>query len=66
MSASSEEVLAGIVEIAELPRMTTELTQAVAAASEHQLATISEVARTANELNGMSNELQLAVARFKV
>lgn len=66
MSASSEEVLAGIVEMAELTRMTTELTQAVAAATEHQLATISEVARTANDLNGMSNELQLAVARFKV
>lgn len=66
MSASSEEVLAGIVEIAELTRMTTELTQAVAAATERQLTTISEVSRTANELSGMSHELQLAVARFKV
>ncbi|OCT16298.1 hypothetical protein A8709_02375 [Paenibacillus pectinilyticus] len=66
MSASSEEVLAGIVEMAELTRMTTELTQAVAKASEQQLTTISEVSRTANELSEMSDELQLAVARFKV
>ncbi|WNR44511.1 methyl-accepting chemotaxis protein [Paenibacillus roseipurpureus] len=66
MSASSEEVLAGIVEMAELTRLTTELTKAVATASEQQLATISEVSRTANELSGMSHDLGQAVARFKV
>jgi len=66
MSASSEEVLAGIVEMADLTRMTTELTQAVATASELQLTTIAEVSRTAAGLSTMSTELQQAVARFKV
>ncbi|REE55353.1 methyl-accepting chemotaxis protein [Paenibacillus taihuensis] len=66
MSAGSEEVSASIAEMASQSRMTSEMTKNISAASESQLATMSEVTETATRLSGLSGELQQAVAKFKL
>ncbi|MDF2720908.1 MAG: chemotaxis protein [Paenibacillus sp.] len=52
--------------IMQVTDMTASGTQSVSAATEEQLATMEEIASSANLLSSMAEELQTAIGRFKV
>ncbi|PLS15941.1 methyl-accepting chemotaxis protein [Bacillus sp. M6-12] len=66
MSAGTQQVVHSINEISKVANESASSTQGVLAATEQQVASMQEIAASANSLTKMADDLQTAIASFKI
>lgn len=66
MASGSQQIVASISKIDELGKKSSSESQAVSAAAEEQLASMEEIASSSQALSQLAQDLQTAVAKFKI
>jgi methyl-accepting chemotaxis protein len=66
MSASAQEITASVTEIAEIARETSSNSHQATASTKEQLASIEQITDSTASLSKVSDELQMALAKFKI
>ncbi|MNF16527.1 Methyl-accepting chemotaxis protein McpA [compost metagenome] len=66
MSASTDEVVRNVDQVAEIAKSSEENVHSISAATQQQLASMEEITALAGSLSSVAEELQMQVSKFKL